>query len=233
MSISVIRPPATMNPPIANSFPCGRDDVAGGAVDDRRPSPRGETAEEDRARGDLLAPRTSTRRVRAARACRRGGRRPGRGRRSGPRSRRRGTRRGRRRRPALLGQVDAGSGCAPWTRRRARLASWRAASGVRSMISAISSNGTANMSWRTKASRSAGVKRLEHDQQREPDRVGEERFLLRVGVPSRADDRLGHPGARPSPRAASARARSRSRQTRPTTVVSQPPRLSIAARRRG
>ena len=46
----------------------------------------------------------------------------------------------------------------PWIRRRARLASWRAASGERSTIGAISSNGTAKMSWRTNARRSAGAR---------------------------------------------------------------------------
>jgi hypothetical protein len=43
------------------------------------------------------------------------------------------------------------------TRRRVRLASWRAASGERSTIRAISSKGTANMSCSTNASRSAGL----------------------------------------------------------------------------
>ena len=45
---------------------------------------------------------------------------------------------------------------APRTRRRARLASCRAAAGVRPTIAAISSNGKSNMSCSTKASRSAG-----------------------------------------------------------------------------
>jgi hypothetical protein len=48
------------------------------------------------------------------------------------------------------------------------------------------------MSWRTKASRSAGGQRLEHDQEREPDRVGEQRLLLGVEVVG-TDDRLGDP----------------------------------------
>ena len=46
---------------------------------------------------------------------------------------------------------------APCTRRRARLASCRAAVGVRPTIGAISSKGTANMSCSTNASRSAGA----------------------------------------------------------------------------
>ena len=45
----------------------------------------------------------------------------------------------------------------PCTRRRARLASCRAAAGERPTIGAISSNGTANMSCSTNASRSAGA----------------------------------------------------------------------------
>ena len=58
---------------------------------------------------------------------------------------------------ALAAEVgDRASGAAPRTRRRARLASWRAAAGVRSTIAAISSNGTPNMSCSTKARRSAG-----------------------------------------------------------------------------
>ena len=81
---------------------------------------------------------------------------------------------------------------APWTRRRARLASCRAASGERSTIGAISSKGTANMSCSTNASRSAGVERLQHDEQREPDRVGQQRLVLGVGAVGAVDDRLGH-----------------------------------------
>ena len=53
----------------------------------------------------------------------------------------------------LTSVSGTGAAC---TRRRARLASWRVASGDRSTIGAISSNGTANMSWSTNASRSAG-----------------------------------------------------------------------------
>ena len=83
---------------------------------------------------------------------------------------------------ALPRRSASGGGSAPRTRRRARLASWRAASGVRSTIGAISSNGTANMSCSTNASRSGGRQRLEHDEQREPDRVGEQRLLLGVGA---------------------------------------------------
>jgi hypothetical protein len=50
----------------------------------------------------------------------------------------------------------------------------------------------ANMSCRTKASRSAGSKRFEHDQQRQADRVGEQRLMLGVGAVGGVDDRVGH-----------------------------------------
>ena len=114
------------------------------------------------------------------------------------------------------------------TRRRARLASWRVASGERSTIGAISSNGTANMSCSTNASRSAGAERLEHHQQREPDRVGQQRLVLGVGPVGAVDDRLGHARAERLLRRVS-RERSMFRETRPTTVVSQPPRFSTVA----
>ncbi len=47
------------------------------------------------------------------------------------------------------------------------------------------------MSCSTKASRSAGVSRVEHDEQREPDRVREERFLLGAASARARRDRLG------------------------------------------
>ena len=74
--------------------------------------------------------------------------------------------------------------------------------------------------------------RLEHDQQRPPDRVGQLRLVLRmaggVGADRLAPARLLASGS--SRRVV--RARSRSRQIRETTVVSQPPRFSIAVARR-
>jgi len=48
---------------------------------------------------------------------------------------------------------------APCTRRRARLASCRAAIGERPTMRAISSNGTSKRSWSTKATRSVGASR--------------------------------------------------------------------------
>ena len=52
---------------------------------------------------------------------------------------------------ALPGTIGLPAGVAPRTRRRARLASCRAAAEVRPTIGAISSNGTANMSCSTNA----------------------------------------------------------------------------------
>ena len=57
---------------------------------------------------------------------------------------------------------------------------------------AISSNGTPNMSWRTKASRSAGVSVSSTTSSARPDRVGEQRLVLRIGPVLAVDDRLGH-----------------------------------------
>ena len=59
-------------------------------------------------------------------------------------------------------------------------------------MGAISSKGTANMSCSTNASRSAGASVSQHHQQREPDRVGQQRFVLRVGTVGAAHDRVGH-----------------------------------------
>jgi hypothetical protein len=57
---------------------------------------------------------------------------------------------------SLVVEIRVGHGGAPRIRRRARLASCRAAAGVRSTSGAISSKGMAKMSCRTNASRSAG-----------------------------------------------------------------------------
>ena len=81
---------------------------------------------------------------------------------------------------ALPREVGVGLGAAPRTRRLPRLASWRAASGVRSTIGAISSNGIAEHVVQHEREPLGGRERLEHDEQREPDRVGEQRLLLRV-----------------------------------------------------
>ena len=118
------------------------------------------------------------------------------------------------------------SGRAPRTRRRARLASWRVASGVRSTIGAISSNGTPKLSWRTKASRSAGESVSSTTSRARPTESASSAScsgstlssVLTIGSGSQASvDSSGR----------ARRDRRMSRQTRPTTVVSQPPRFSI------
>ena len=48
------------------------------------------------------------------------------------------------------------------------------------------------MSCSTKASRSAGGERLEDDEQRQPDRVGQQRLVLGLGCVVAAHDRVGH-----------------------------------------
>jgi hypothetical protein len=69
--------------------------------------------------------------------------------------------------------------------------------------------------------------RVQHDQQREPHRVGEQRLVLRIGAVLHAHDRFGQPpGVLLAARAAGSK---HVEATRATTVVSQPPRLSIAA----
>jgi hypothetical protein len=69
-----------------------------------------------------------------------------------------------------------------------------------------------------------GSERLQHHEQRETDRVGQERLLLGV-------DAVGAVSLTSAPSSSSRRdlrERSRSRQTSATTVVSQPPRFSTA-----
>lgn len=129
---------------------------------------------------------------------------------------------------ALLREVAIKLGAAPRTRRRARLASWRVAVGVRSTIGAISSNGTANMSCSTKASRSAGDSVCKTTSRASPTESASSAscsgsaptVLLTTGsgtwTPSGSSRRVS-------------RERSTFRQTRATTVVSQPPRFSTAA----
>ncbi len=59
-------------------------------------------------------------------------------------------------------------------------------------MGAISSKGTANMSCSTNATRSAGSQCFEHHEQRETDRVGQQRFVLGVDSFFAARDRLGY-----------------------------------------
>ena len=157
MSISTIRPDPTVKPTDGVRPIAGEHDDAGGAVDERRPG----TVRRTGGRASPARPRPRRRGPRAS---------PGRRARVGPEHDVRIEDRDERlevavraaarnasttarcpasRRPASTG--------APCTRRRARLASCRAAVGVASTIGAISSNGTANTSCSTKARRSAGV----------------------------------------------------------------------------
>jgi hypothetical protein len=75
-------------------------------------------------------------------------------------------------------------------RRRARLASCRAASGERSTIGAISSKGEDVVEYEREALGRA--QRLQHDEQREADGVGQQRLVLRVGSVGAVDERVGH-----------------------------------------
>jgi len=80
----------------------------------------------------------------------------------------------------------SGTVYSPGTRRRARLASWRVASGERSTIGEISSKGTAKHVVEHDREPLWRRHRLEHDQQRQADRVGQQRFAL-GSVPVNAD----------------------------------------------
>ena len=46
------------------------------------------------------------------------------------------------------------------------------------------------MSWSTNASRSGRRQRVEHDEQGEPDGVGEQRLVLRIDAVVAVDDRV-------------------------------------------
>jgi hypothetical protein len=67
-----------------------------------------------------------------------------------------------------------------WTRRRPRLASFRAAAGDRSWIDATSLNGIANTSCRTTATHWA--QSIENDQHGEAYRLGEHGLVLWAGL---------------------------------------------------
>ena len=69
---------------------------------------------------------------------------------------------------------------------------------------------------------------VQHDQQGQADRVGEQRLVLGRARRGRTTG-LGSDGSSAATSRFVARARSMSRQTRATTVVSQPPRLSTAS----
>jgi hypothetical protein len=117
------------------------------------------------------------------------------------------------------------AGVAPLTRRRARLASWRMAASERSTIGAISLNGIPNMSCRTNASRSAGVRVSSTTNNAGPTESASTASSSRPFsiVTTGSGSQL------PTESSRHARlARSMPRQTRATTVVSQPPRFATA-----
>ena len=119
----------------------------------------------------------------------------------------------------------SGTAAAPRTRRRARLASWRAAATERPSMPAISSNGTPNRSWSTNASRSAGVRVSSTTSRAKPTPSATSAWCSGSAPSGRVTTGSGRRRSSGSSRR-DARARSMSSDTRATTVVSQPPRLS-------
>jgi hypothetical protein len=112
-----------------------------------------------------------------------------------------------------------GTVAAPCTRRRARLASCRAASGDRPIIEAISSKGMANMSCKTNASRSAGTSRSSTTSNARPT---ESARIASCSGSGRRFWRSAGSGSRSSIGSScrAVRDRNMSRHTRATTVVS-------------
>ena len=136
------------------------------------------------------APGARRRRRRAARGpgpargrCgRRAARRRDRARRRARRSRRRGRRRGRRRRPRAGGRArPRGAGRAPCTRRRAaaRQLPRRLRGALEDRRDVVEGHGEHVVQHEGQPL--GGAQRVEHDEHREPDRVGEQRLLLGVG----------------------------------------------------
>jgi hypothetical protein len=102
------------------------------------------------------------------------------------------------------------------------------ASGVRSTIGAISSNGTANMSWRTNARRSGGERFSRTTSSARPTESA--RSVSCSGSVPSAESTIGS-GMRTSIGSSRRVARERSmfKETRATTVVSHAPRFSISS----
>src|SRR5438445_1229810 len=122
---------------------------------------------------------------------------------------------------------SAGPAVAPCTRRRARLASCRAAAGVRPTMGAISSNGRSNMSCSTNATRSGGASVSSTTSSAGP--TASARSASRSGSVESSRPTTG-----PSTSASSGssrravRERSMSKHSRATIVVSHPPRFSTS-----
>jgi hypothetical protein len=109
----------------------------------------------------------------------------------------------------------------------ARLASWRAASALGPMIGAISSKGTANMSCRTNATRSAGVSVSSTTSSASPIESASITSSSGPVPASLVSACLGVSGSQGSS-GRDRRACKMLRQTRETTVVSQLPRFSTS-----
>ena len=115
----------------------------------------------------------------------------------------------------------------PRTRRRARLASCRAAVGERSTMGAISSNGRSNMSWSTNATRSAGVSVSSTTRRARPTESAISASSAGSIPPARPASESGTKTPNGSSRR-DIRDRSISRHTRATTVVSHRPKFWMA-----
>ncbi len=125
-------------------------------------------------------------------------------------------------------RARSGSGAgtaAPFTRRRALLASCRAAAGVRPTMGAISSKGKSNMSCRTNASLSAGARVSSTTSRARPTESAS--TASSSGCSSLSGPMTGSGTCTPKD-SSRRRLRDRSmfRHTRATIVVSHPPRFS-------
>ncbi len=129
---------------------------------------------------------------------------------------------------ALAAEVGVGHGCvavAPVAGPAGQLGV--AASGVRPTIAAMSSKGTANMSWSTNANRSAGD-RVSSTMRRARPTESASSVSCSGSIASTALDQPGRARATSSGSSARVgRRRSMFRHTRATTVVSHPPRFSM------
>ena len=216
----VIRPSVTVNATTDSGDPSGRHATTPGKP------PTSTRGLRPPRRSGRPRPRSSRRGPRPLRpACRRSGGRPGRARAAAPRSRRRGPPSGTRGPPPAADRPAAGGRAVARTFRRARLASILVAAVDLPRIWPISSNGTANRSCSTNASRSLGPSDSRTTSSASPTESAS------------ATSSSGRGCRRPSPRrdlvvGASGRAwreRRTSRLIRPTTVVSQPSRLPMVA----
>src|SRR5690348_15697364 len=119
------------------------------------------------------------------------------------------------------------SGSAPWIRRRPRLASWRAASGDRPVMEAISPNGRPNVSCRTNATRSAGGSVSSTTSSARPT---ESAIIASCSGPCSYPATTASIGSGSSGSSRrDLRERSRSMHTRRTMVVNHPSRLATSS----